>query len=802
MGPLAAIFRDRDLGELQRALATSTLADYAAGDVGLLTGLIEDAEPEPFAMLFPVLAGHGESAIRRWKTTSGAVARPTGPTPRRTPAWLDVPPDLRRMIESAVGMVEDRFILCQALPYERFRDLVERLDDCGFRPRCIRSYRVGASLLVAATWSRDGRPGRWLGEACSDELLACDADAREQGLVPIDVSIMPATDGMPPRCVAVWEPADDPETEVRLLAGPLGDPEPSISAGLAGDGYNCLTAQVVPDDRGRLHGVSIWALRQSQLKSTTRLFHDDSERFREDDCPGLLLTDVRLTWAEAEEGGRRRPVLLTTALWNVSTRYESRVLHGRPIMEHRVLGPQLAAEGFRPASISVAPSPDHGLPVAAVVWQRPLVPEESRDLLARRQANAAVALLRLGRGRRVWPMFRHLPDPRGRSYLIHRMGPLDADPDQVLARLDEPDDVSVRRALILTLGEFDEEQLPDARSEAIVPRLLDLYADHNDPGIHGAVAWTLRKWGRRVDVERVDRRFATGEPVGDRRWYVNRQGQTLAIIPAPGEIIIGSPPYEEGREGGPEGDVEMQRHVRIDHTFAIMPYTVTVAEFLRFRGTFYYRATFSPEPDCPINNLNWYEAASYCNWLNEQEGIPREQWCYLPNERGEYAQGMTIVPDGLRRNGYRLPTEAEWEFACRAGATTSRYYGQGADLDDHYAWTVRLALGRGTTPVGRFKPNDLGMFDMMGNIMEWIHDPYRIPPTRRRASPMPGPASRRSSATIGPTPCGPRATRPSAPSTRAPPPARSTSRRTRGSFSTRSAWAAPARTSRLPPARC
>src|SRR5262249_24145058 len=55
----------------------------------------------------------------------------------------------------------------------------------------------------------------------------------------------------------------------------------------------------------------------------------------------------------------------------------------------------------------------------------------------------------------------------------------------------------------------------------------------------------------------------------------------------------------------------------------------------------------------------------------------------------------------------------------------SRYYGQSPDLDNHYAWTVKLALGRGTTPVGRCKPNDLGMFDMMGNIMEWIHDAYR-----------------------------------------------------------------------------
>jgi len=359
------------------------------------------------------------------------------------------------------------------------------------------------------------------------------------------------------------------------------------------------------------------------------------------------------------------------------------------------------------------------------VWSRPLVPEEAKDRLARRQANAAVALLRLQREKSVWPILEHRPDPRTRSYLIHRFGPLDADPHQVLTQLDAQNEVSIRRALILTLGEFNDQRLPPQERARLTPRLLDLYANDPDPGIHGAAAWTLRQWECRSELQRIDREFATGAPVANRRWFLNRQGQTLAVIAAPGEIVIGSPPYEAGREGGPEGDVEMQHRVCVDHAFAIMTHTVTVAEFLRFRKDFYFRNTFSQEPDCPINNLSWYEAAAYCNWLNEQEGIPREQWCYLPNDQGDYSQGMRIVPDCLNRIGYRLPTEAEWEYACRAGSITSRYYGQGPDLDNHYAWTVRLAVGRGTTSVGQFKPNDLGLFDMMGNIMEWIQDAYR-----------------------------------------------------------------------------
>jgi formylglycine-generating enzyme required for sulfatase activity len=122
-------------------------------------------------------------------------------------------------------------------------------------------------------------------------------------------------------------------------------------------------------------------------------------------------------------------------------------------------------------------------------------------------------------------------------------------------------------------------------------------------------------------------------------------------------------------------------------------------------------------------NVNWYQAAEYCNWLSQQEGLPQSEWCYVPNGEGKYEVGMRLAAGYLRKRGYRLPAEAEWEYACRTSTLTRRHYGDADELLGEYAWYSTTTSDDGVRPGGLLKPNDLGLFDMYGNAVEWVQEP-------------------------------------------------------------------------------
>jgi hypothetical protein len=338
-------------------------------------------------------------------------------------------------------------------------------------------------------------------------------------------------------------------------------------------------------------------------------------------------------------------------------------------------------------------------------------------------------LLWMDAAEKVWPLLKHSPDPRARSYIIHWLSPRGGDPQTILARYESETDVTIKRALLLCLGEFE---LDESQKQPLIETLLTDYRSDPDAGLHAAAEWLLRRWDQGEKLAAIDKDLRqneeqrTADKDNKRQWYVNGQGQTFVILDA-GEFQMGSPGSEVGRNQN-----EQLHRRKIGRRFAISTKEVTRAQWRAFARSQPGRVWPADQErlkpairtdDSPMVAMTWYEAAWYCNWLSEQEGIPEDQWCYEPDDKGQYGPGMKAKEKFWELSGYRLPTEAEWEFACRAGASTSRYYGVTETLLPNYAWYLVNGDDH-TWPVASVKPNDFGLFDMQGNAFEWVYDPF------------------------------------------------------------------------------
>jgi formylglycine-generating enzyme required for sulfatase activity len=156
--------------------------------------------------------------------------------------------------------------------------------------------------------------------------------------------------------------------------------------------------------------------------------------------------------------------------------------------------------------------------------------------------------------------------------------------------------------------------------------------------------------------------------------------------------------------------------------FAISATEATVAQLEACSPPWLTRLYEPESKDCPAFMVTWSEAANYCNWLSQQEGIPEEEWCYFEVATDNGHPLLLEKPDATNKRGYRLPTVAEWELACRAGTTTERFFGDGVGLLAEYAWQGPNTHDGRVRPVGTKRPNQFGLFDMYGNAIEWCHD--------------------------------------------------------------------------------
>lgn len=747
--PFAAIFRDRRRGEMERSLVTDILADYAADQPELVADLLMDADEKQFPRLYPKSKEQGQRAFPVLAAEIDRQLQPKWTDPPLDWSWKQPDPALVQKIEAAHGLLSERLAFCQTMPLEEFLTVANELRLSGYRPSRFRPFALDGEgrkatgpMLVAALWTRDGQEWQVAHSLSAAAITRRDAELRKQSFQAVDVASY--VSGGKECFAALWLQATADTAPVRLEVGLDENQLRAREATLRKEGYRRAVCSLLVGADGMTHAAALWTKVPGEAEPGADTFVGSEANYSRGNYLGQLQVDVQVSKASAapgsktrytqqpqEAGGERR----YAAVWHPSSRWSSTEVHGLEPATHLVRCRALLAQGYRPVSLSSAAIHAGEPLVTAAVWHQPVVSQDEKERLAQRQANAAVALLKLGQGEKVWPLLRHSSDPRVRSYLIHRLSPLGADPKALLRRLEEETDLSTRRALLLCLGEFSVQELPVSEREALLPALLAHYQADPDPGLHGALAWLLRQWQQEHRIREIDqawteeaqqrarklqdirKELAKGPQQAAPQWYVNGQGQTFVVIPGPVNFLMGTPATE-----GAHSMSEPLHRRSIGRTFAIATTPVTVEQFKQFRADFSHEYMYRyPQPDCPIGGVTWYEAARYCNWLSAREGLPRTEWCYEANPLKEYPEGMKPVPGCLQREGYRLPTEAEWEYACRAGAATSRYYGETEEILGKYARYFNNASGR-TWPVASLKPNDLGLFGMHGNLWTWCQN--------------------------------------------------------------------------------
>ena len=318
--------------------------------------------------------------------------------------------------------------------------------------------------------------------------------------------------------------------------------------------------------------------------------------------------------------------------------------------------------------------------------------------------------------------FEDRPDPIQRTVFIETFPKWHGDLNELSMQLRDATDGALRSGISLGIGSIEE--VDDQARQAWQDVFSEWYVNQPDAGTHSAAGWALRTWG--LELPEIP---PPAQPEAAQDWMVTPSGLTMLRIPA-GEFVRETAGTAENK--GPKPQT-----VRITRDFFLSDREVSVRLFQQFIEDADYdrpkpvdwqrvREETSPTAEHPVQQVNWYDVVMFCNWLSHREGLTP---CYeLTGEKEKIKIGSREEENDAWRlidaaNGYRLPSEAQWEYACRAETTTRFAFGEDEATLDVYGVSSGNSNSRAAA-CGTKLCNSWGLFDMHGNIREWCGDWY------------------------------------------------------------------------------
>lgn len=622
--------------------------------------------------------------------------------PVQTAQSTNLPKDLEAVLDRCESAIETHAILSHRVPNSDIEALISELATFGYRIASIHPLNTDSNDHSILFWLRDGATAHHVLNVSAEELRGRQLSESQDGYIPDN--IVPICGQKETVYNAVWI---KPPPGSSLISGTfyLELPEDRHES----EGWRPLHDQNLNLPRCNYRSnrfeeaARYWSIRWQFNRPVGYSDQWNLEQYAFEQIQRQNLSKAMVSLHRVLDSTHDTPTL--SPVWWYDIPIENRTIPYTSRREHVRESKSLFEQGFYPLCVDVTSGADRRDVWVGSVWARGLQTTDDKIVRSNRIRNLSFLLFMLDHSSAVSEMLLSIEDAESRGNAVATFAQLKVPIESLLELLASSQNAYQRRACFWALALYPPDDVPPVVRDRVEQMVRASAETAEDPGVRSAIKLVATRW-KIDDVAFRDNFEQELESVA---------GDRLVIVRPTQEWVVGSPVSEPGRDGTKESQIT----VRMNRDFAISTQEVTVGQYRKFRPDYVPSSVDTIRDDYPVTNVTWFDAVAYCQWLSEQEGIADQQTCFQASDNGE--PPLILKPNALELSGYRLPTELEWEYACRGGSPHSRWFGFAPDRLGDYAWTAENS-GYQLHPVAQLLPNDLGLFDMLGNGMEWCQN--------------------------------------------------------------------------------